>query len=148
NAFQGLSVSISGDGNTVIVGGPFDGPEGAAWVWTRSAGVWIQQGPKLVGSGPVGNADQGSSVALSADGNTAILAGVEDNDFGGAAIWIWTRSRDVWTQQGPKLITSGAEHPSAWGIKSVALSADGDTAIIGGRDALGHNAAAWVWTRN
>jgi hypothetical protein len=45
---------------------------GAAWVYTRSGGVWTQQGNKLVGSGAVGfDAQQGISVALSADGNTA-----------------------------------------------------------------------------
>ncbi len=27
---------------------------GAAWVYTRSGGVWSQQGPKLVGTGAVG----------------------------------------------------------------------------------------------
>jgi hypothetical protein len=36
---------------------------------------FTQQGPKLVGTGASGNAFQGSSVALSADGNTATLGG-------------------------------------------------------------------------
>jgi hypothetical protein len=45
---------------------------------------FIQQGPKLVGTGvlggpPVGFVDQGFSVALSADGNTAIVGGPLDN---------------------------------------------------------------------
>jgi cytochrome b len=36
------------------VGGPFDNwNTGAAWVYTRSNGVWTQQGNKLVGSGAV-----------------------------------------------------------------------------------------------
>jgi hypothetical protein len=48
-------------------------PDGAVWVFTRTAGVWTQQGPKLVGSGAVGHASQGISVALSADGNTAMV---------------------------------------------------------------------------
>ena len=52
---------------------------GAAWVFTRSGGVWTQQGSKLVGTGAVGDADLGSSVALSADGNTAIVGGPGDN---------------------------------------------------------------------
>ena len=51
------------DGNTAIVGGPSDNSNiGAAWVYTRSGGVWSQQGPKLVGTGAVGYAEQGSSV--------------------------------------------------------------------------------------
>jgi hypothetical protein len=44
---------------------------GAAWVFTRSGGVWIQQDKKLVGTDAVGSARQGTSVALSDDGNTA-----------------------------------------------------------------------------
>ena len=40
-AAQGGSVSLSADGTTAIVGGPSDNSSaGAAWVWTRSGGVW------------------------------------------------------------------------------------------------------------
>ena len=63
---------------------------GAAWVWTRSGGVWTQQGSKLVGTGAVGGAKQGVSVSLSADGNTAIVGGHGDNNGAGAA-WVFTR---------------------------------------------------------
>jgi pimeloyl-ACP methyl ester carboxylesterase len=77
-------VSLSGDGNTAIVGGAKDnGGVGAAWVWTRSGGVWTQQGTKLVGSG--------AAVALSADGNTAIVGGANDNGGVGAA-WVFAAS--------------------------------------------------------
>jgi hypothetical protein len=37
---------------------------------------FTQQGPSLVGTGAVGAAGQGNSVALSADGNTAIVGGL------------------------------------------------------------------------
>jgi hypothetical protein len=84
-AAQGYSVALSGDGNTAIVGGPDDN---AAWVFTRSNGVWTQQGSKLVGTGAVGSAAQGVSVALSGDGNTAIVGGTGDNSNTGAA-WIF-----------------------------------------------------------
>jgi len=77
NAVQGVSVSLSGDGNTAIVGGYFDNSMvGAAWAYARSAGTWTQQGSKLAGAGAVGNAEQGVSVSLSGDGNTAIVGGV------------------------------------------------------------------------
>jgi pimeloyl-ACP methyl ester carboxylesterase len=141
NAYQGISVSLSGDGNTAIVGGSSDNSlKGAAWVWTRSGGIWTQQGTKLVGSGSVGNAQQGRSVSISADGNTAIVGGGNDNSNIGAA-WVWTRSGGVWTQQGSKLVGSGAVGFALQGI-SVSLSADGSTAIVGAID------GAWVWTRS
>jgi hypothetical protein len=95
-AHQGMSVSISGDGNTAIVGGPADAGSvgnavGAAWVFARSTrGVWRQEGEKLVGSGAIGTASQGSSTALSGDGNTAIVGGPAD-DVGVGAAWAYAR---------------------------------------------------------
>src|SRR5262249_21970007 len=79
----------SADGNTAIVGGSADNAAtGAAWVFTRSGGIWTQQGDKLVGTGGVGIGGQGRSVALSADGNTAIVGGSFDNGLVGAA-WVY-----------------------------------------------------------
>src|SRR5262249_13783123 len=92
------------NGNSAIVGGPTDNKGGgAAWVFTRSNGVWTQQGNKLVGTGAVGDASQGHSVALSADGNTALVGGYFDNNGVGAA-WVFTRSNGVWTQLEGKLV--------------------------------------------
>ena len=74
-------------------------------------GVWSQQGPKLVGTGAVTNAGQGHSVAISADGNTVIVGGPGDNPVSGGttgAAWVYTRANGVWTQQGPKLVGTGA----------------------------------------
>ena len=62
-----------------------------------------QQGVKLIGTGAVGAVYQGWSVALSADGNTAVVGGYGDNGFAGAA-WVYTRSGGVWSQQGAKLV--------------------------------------------
>src|SRR5665213_1480764 len=149
-ASQGWSVSLSADGNTAIVGGPYDnGIAGAAWVWTRSGGIWTQQGNKLVGSGGEGHAyaQQGESVSLSADGNTVIVGGIGDNGNVGAA-WVWTRSGGVWIQQGNKLVGSGAAGPDAQQGTSVSLSSDGNTAIVGGYGDNGEVGAAWVWTRS
>jgi hypothetical protein len=101
-----MAVAQSITSNTAIVGGYDDNsPTGPTWV-TRSGGVWTQQGAKPVGSGTVGNPIyQGSSVALSADGNTAIMGGNADNNFA-EATWVFTRSRAIWTQQGAKLVGS------------------------------------------
>jgi hypothetical protein len=146
---QGISVALSADGNTAIVGGWGDNSGvGAAWVYTRSNGFWTQQANKLVGTGAVGNAQQGVSVALSADGNTAIVGGYEDNSRTGAA-WVYTRSRrgGVWTQQGSKLVGTGAVLSTAQG-RSVALSADGNTALVGGYVDNASTGAVWVFTRS
>ena len=144
-ARQGATVALSADGNTAIVGGPFDNwNTGAAWVFTRSNGVWIQQRSKLVGAGAVGNAGQGSSVALSSHGNTAIVGGPLDNLNTGAA-WVFTRSDGVWTQPGNKLVGTDAIGSARQG-SSVALSVDGSTAIVGGPFDNLNTGAAWVYT--
>jgi hypothetical protein len=64
------------------------------------------QGNKLVGTGAVGGANQGSSVALSADGNTAMSGGYGDNGGnigqGVGAAWIFTAAQAF----GRKKVTS------------------------------------------
>jgi hypothetical protein len=146
---QGAAVALSADGNTAMVGGPSDNmTTGAAWVFSRSGGVWTQQGDKLVGTGTYGPGEpplalgQGTSVALSADGNTAIVGG-----WRAEAAWVFTRSDGVWTQQGKKLVGTGAVGSSRQGM-SVALSADGNTAIVGGGADNGRLGAAWVFSRS
>ncbi len=155
NAGQGFSVAVSGDGNTAVVGGPLDNRGiGAAWVFTRSGQTWAQQA-KLTTADATGAAQLGWSVALSNNGNTAIIGGPSDNGSVGAA-WVFTRSGTTWTQQGAKLSGAGATGtgcaPGVVGNAeqgySVALSGDGNTAIVGGWADNGSLGAAWVFTRS
>ena len=146
----GESVAISSDGNTVIVGGEGDNSRiGAAWIFVRSGSTWTQQGPKLVGTNAIGTPTQGRAVAISSDGNTAIVGGEQDSNGTGAA-WVFVRNGGAWTQQGPKLVANdviGSTSAPAFGI-SVALSPDGNTALIGG---FGDNydvGATWVFARS
>ncbi|MFN4975500.1 MAG: beta strand repeat-containing protein, partial [Bacteroidota bacterium] len=147
NAYQGISVAISADGNTAVVGGIYDNSlVGAAWIFTRSGGAWVQQGNKLVGTDAIGGSQQGYSVAISADGNTVIVGGYTDNSNEGAA-WIFTRTGGAWTQQGNKLVGTGASGNAYQGT-SVALSADGNTAMVGGHNDGGDKGAVWIYTRS
>ena len=65
-----------------------NGGTGAAWVFTRSGSTWTQQGGKLTGSGETGDGGFGSSVALSADGNTALIGGPGDNGSTGRGVGV------------------------------------------------------------
>jgi hypothetical protein len=152
---QGFSVAVSADGTTALVGAIDNTNVGSTWVFTSSNGTWTQQGDELVGTGGSGASWQGASVALSADGNTALVGGPCDGSPVDApcniapvgAAWVFTRSNGTWTQQGDKLVGTGASGPG-WQGWSVALSADGNTALIGNpadNDAVG---AAWVFTRS
>ena len=75
-----------------------------AWLAQPSLADFTQQGPKLIGSGAVGTANQGASLALSADGTTAIVGGTGDNGGAGAA-WVFVggpplRPARVWIPRG------------------------------------------------
>jgi hypothetical protein len=156
NAFQGSAVALSADGATALVGGPSDGSQnGAVWVFIQNAGNWVQQA-KLVGSGVLGTyANQGTSVALSADGNTAIVGGPCDNSpgqcpygaaYGVGAAWVFVRNGTTWTQQA-KLVPNNNSGGASF-ASSIALSADGNTALVGGPNDNSNAGAAWVFTRS
>jgi PKD-like domain/IPT/TIG domain len=155
-SLQGASTSLSADGNTAIIGGPGDASSnGAAWIFTRNGNSWSQQGNKLVGTGNVGfiGAQQGSSVSISADGNTAIIGGFKDSMTSSyypatGASWIFNRIGNSWTQYGNKIVGNGADSDAEQG-KSVAISANASTVIIGGwmNDLnAGHSGASWIFT--
>ena len=118
---------------------------GAAWVFTRTAGVWTQESGKLTGTNPSGQSGFGFNVALSADGNTALIGGPNDGFLQPGAAWVFTRTAGVWTQQGNKLTAGGF---LGWFGSDVALSADGNTALIGATLDSSNIGAAWVFTRS
>jgi len=139
-------VSLSGDGKTALVGGYGDSNHlGATWVFIQdSNGDWVQQGNnKLVGSFATTVAQQGWSVSLWYDGNTALIGGVANNaNFG--ATWVFTRSEGVWSQEGFPLIAFDATSISGQGY-SVSLSSDGNTALFGGPGDNNNVGAAWMY---
>lgn len=146
----GTSVALSSDGSTALIGAPWDSSHaGAAWVFMRSGEEWVQ-GDKLTGgeesgSGGFGEGAFGASVALSAEGNTALVGGPADTNESGAA-WAFVRSGSTWAQQGPKLTTGEGVNGYYAGFgRSVALSGSGNTALIGGRGAVfERSGSTWV----
>jgi hypothetical protein len=143
----GKAVALSNDGSTALIAGT---DQGAAWVFTRSGSTWSQQGLKLTPSdaNPAGGSF-GSAVALSQNGNTALIGGAGDTSQDGAA-WVFTRSGTNWAQQGAKLTASDEVNaPSGGGFgSSVALSADGNTALIGAPADFNDAGAAWTFVRS
>jgi hypothetical protein len=156
------SVALSGDGKTAIVGAPYDedgarskGQAGAAFVFVLNGGKWEQQGSKLTGTG-----DEpiyfGNSVALSANGNTAIVGAYEtavgckeSEGCDQGAAYVFTRSGEKWSQQ-QVLLSGESEHDVEFGW-SAALSGDGNTAIVGGPEignGTPHAGHVWFFTRS
>jgi hypothetical protein len=150
-------VALSADGNTALVGAPLEAHTGVAWVFTRAGSIWKRQGTKLEASDESGRGDFGWSVALSWDGSTALIGGPADapgadavgNPTNAGAAWVFTRAGSTWKQQGGKLTGPGGI-ASGFG-RTVALTADGNTALIGGDQDGGAPAfpgAVWTFSRS
>jgi YVTN family beta-propeller protein len=137
----GRSVAISADGNTAAVGGWLDNSNaGAVWIFVRSGGVWTQQGSKLVGTGGCSSCRQGMFVAISADGNTVLSGEYQDVT---QEVFVFKRTGITWSQEA-RLPNPGGERFGS----GLSLSADGNTASIGGFYAFSNQGRAWVYTRS
>jgi hypothetical protein len=135
----GSAVAVSDDGRRALVGAPLgDGPggrsRGTAAVFERSAGGWERE-TSFAPPDDAGIDSFGGAVALSADGSTALVgvdAPLEPRDDPGAA-FAFARSDGEWGSATTLRATDGTAGDSL-GF-SVALSADGETALVGARDA-------------
>jgi len=149
--YFGMSVSISGDGDTAIVGAQLEGAGGgSAYIFTRSGTTWSQQ-DKLQASDSEANDNFGFSVSISDDGSTALVGAINEDTTGSNAgsAYIFTRSGTTWSQEA-KIQASNAGSSDQFGY-SVSLSNDGDTAIIGAysEDTGGTDAgSAYIFTRS
>jgi hypothetical protein len=143
------TIALSADGNTALIGAATAAGGESAWVFTRSGSTWSEQArlvaPRMSGSQTQGF---GQSVALSADGSTALVGSGYGTEYGAA--WVFTRSGSTWTEQAHLEGTGSGESRGAGFGDSVALSADGNTALIGGPHELPQNqeGAAWVFARS
>jgi len=105
---------------------------------------FVQQGDKLTATGEIGNGLLGVSVALSADGNTALVGADDDSTARGAA-FVFDRSGSAWREQAQgKLIGTGESADGHFGT-TVALSADGETALVGAPFDAGNDGAVWAF---
>lgn len=129
----GISVDISNDGKTIIVGCYQYSKQffhaGAAYVYqfVDSSKKWIEQ-TILTASDPETSDQFGVDVAISANGDTALVGAHKadglGNDTGAAYVFVRILA-DLWLEQ-TKLFAPG----NGLG-RSVALSDDGKTALVG-----------------
>ena len=140
----GYSVSIHG--NYAIIGSRKADTFGAAYVFFRSGGSWVEQ-TKLVASDAAANDLFGGHVDIS--GQYAVVGAYGDDDNGqytGSA-YVFVRSGTNWTEQ-DKITASDGSSGDYFGI-SVAIS--GDYVIVGANseDDNGPQAgAAYVYKRS
>jgi hypothetical protein len=143
NDHFGRAVSVSGD--TLLIGAPFAGNPGAAYVFVRIGQEWVFQ-QKLIA--PDGALDDffGSAVALS--GNTALIGSPDDDDNGVASgsAYVFARSGSVWSFQ-QKLKASDGAAIDQFGR---ALALYGGYAVVGAPtddDAAPNSGSAYVFER-
>lgn len=157
NGLYGSSVSISSDGNTIAVGAYTETvglnlKQGAAYVYKWNGSSW--SGTKLTASDGAAQDLFGIDVAVSGDGNTAIVGawfaheGAENSQGPGLA-YIYKWEGADWAET--KLNATDGAAGDEFGF-SVAISADGNTAVVGARgDGIGAHAyqgSAYVYTWN
>ncbi|MBC8171802.1 MAG: FG-GAP repeat protein [Anaerolineae bacterium] len=118
------SVDLSDDGNTAIIG-DVSFEFGSAWVYTRTGSTW-SNAIYVEGSSMEEDDGYGNSVALSGDGNYAIV-GANLNGSAGKA-FVFSRSGNIWTEQ--SILNPSAGAGSNFGF-NVALNGDGSTAALG-----------------
>jgi hypothetical protein len=148
-----FGVSVALDGDTVVVGSFWDDiganlEQGSAYVFTRSGAVWTQQQKLTAGDSAAG--DQfGLAVALR--GDTVVIGapfhGISGQEYQGA-VYVFTRSGVVWTQQQKLTASDGVRNDGFGG----AVALDGDTLAVGATgDDIGPNegqGSAYVFKRN
>ena len=146
----GASVAVSGD--TAIVGAPYNDPngvadQGAAYIFINSNGIWTEQ-TRLLGSNAGANDYFGNSVGISGD---TVVIGARHNKVGQnaaqGAVYIFTRSNGVWTQQARIFAADGAGNDNF----GSGVGIDGDTIVVGASNAAvganGFQGAAYIYTR-
>jgi hypothetical protein len=122
--------ALSGDGNTALVSGHAFSQVGKTWV----------EGEALTIKGEPGEAWKPDRYALSYDGQTALISGTTPTH---QAAFVFTRSGETWTQSA-KLLPTGKENLPLGGV---ALSGDGDTALVGSEnDAVVFARTGEAWT--
>lgn len=125
----GYSIATSAGGDTVIVGSwhaaiNSNNQQGAAYIFQFNGASWAFQ-KKIYASDGSANDNFGTAVALSADGQTALVGAAQSNTVSGLA-YIFICSDSIWHQQ--KTI----QNPNPGGIcfgTSVALFGQGPTQI-------------------
>ena len=138
-----VALSVNGGVETALVGAYGTSGGGAAYIYTNSGGGWSSP---VTLSFPTGAIYFGSSVALSDDGNEAIVGAYGTNNFEGAA-YIYTNSGTGWSAPVTLTVPSVA---SDFG-SSVALSGDGEEAIVGAPNTTNTNSsvgAAYIYTNS
>ncbi|MCI5132527.1 MAG: hypothetical protein D3904_13690 [Candidatus Electrothrix sp. EH2] len=134
----GSTVSIYGD--TAVIGATgMSNSNGAAYVFTRTGGVWSPQQKLTADDGAAGDFF-GQAVAIYDD---TVVVGVMHDDSEKGATYVFTRIGSVWSQK-QKLI---ADDGAAGDYFGCSVSMDGDTLLIGAYCNNNYKGSVYVFIR-
>lgn len=141
--FFGISVSVSRNGKSAVVGACYKGgDEGAAYVFkANKKGTWKQTG-ELTASDASGSDTLGQSVAISADGQTAVV-GAPGHGSEAGAVYVYSLVSGSWTQTAELTASDGVTYDELG--QSVAVSADGSSVAAGAPGRSDYTGAAYVF---
>ncbi len=152
-ASDGFGWSVAVSGNTVIIGATGEGairspgppgpiPSDAAYVFTKTAGVWSEEA-YLKASDPE-ESEFGFSVAIS--GDTAIVGALDFAFFStSGSAYVFARGPGGWQEQAR---LKGAGSPEGFDGFGFAVAASGDTVVVGTGFANGESGSAEVFARS
>ena len=156
-ANDSFGISVALDGDTMAVGAVQDDNSGAAYVFTRQAGVWSQVA-KLTAFAKAANDYFGRSVAVEengdgdGDGDTVVVGASQDDDKGsnsGSAYVFTEPASGVWDDatETAKLTASDGAADDKFGTS---VSMNGATVVVGATqdaDMGSKPGAAYVFTK-
>jgi hypothetical protein len=122
----GLSVALSADGLTVVIGAPYSGQfdNGSVRVFEYSGAAWTQTGQTLVGPGSYKYG--GWSVAVSSNGS--VIAYGAYRGGGSGQVFVFFNNLGTWEPRGLPILGDMNGDRAGW---SVDLSDSGDIVAIG-----------------
>lgn len=152
--FDRFGSSVAASGDTVVVGAPQEdsiasgvngfsadnssSDSGAAYVFVRSGGTWIQEAYLKASNTGAGDlfggavATSGDTIVVGARNEGSDATGVNGDQFSNAAprsgaVYVFTRTAGTWSQQA-YIKASNTDQFDGFGI---AVSIDGDTLVVG-----------------
>lgn len=125
------SISMSGDGDTIVMGASYNDGNGTdaghARVYDWNGSSWVQRSNDIDGQSAADYS--GQSVSISDDGNTMALSSPGNNSNGNDSghVRIFTWSGTAWIAVGNPIVGESAEDQ----INNVSISTDGETIAVG-----------------
>lgn len=145
DGFFGSSVTLSGDGSTVVVGSFYENNgAGAVYVYTKSHGTWVQNGP-ITGKDTAAGDYFGTNVAVSRNGSLVVVGAWGHADQTGSA-YVFRLRNGTYKQVAEFTDPDGV--PGDGLGTGLALTPTGSTIVVGANGDNDYAGAAYVYTQH